>query len=1727
MVVGYQTPKPGPLRTAHFSPSPSARDEVCPRSPLRGIAAAVGYAEPEEVPEREERDVVQIMQRRLLSLRWANRAVAQLWHCDRGLNDLRGALLGVPFSDFRLLASGAPLVEEPMRLEWPVRPPGSPCPERPGWVGRPLALRNSGGVLQPVRSAPSVGRLMAMGPFPGRAPLPQQDPPPPVLAPVDVTGALLAGVAERLRGWRRPVGWRTAAFTFEEPPLAPRIGAPRGVLTVSLEVPRPSELPLEEWTPLGQAAWEQLKALFGPDAPRRSGDSPKGETVLSSEPSSGVTQSSLSFPCSETVPSSGSSVVMLGEDPRPFEEFRYPALCSTQGGASFGLRTQPCANDPGVGSRAGCDSTGLRLVEAGVEPNPGPREDFQLRPELLRWLVSTTGWPQPLVDGFAASHNALCSVFWDNTTDAFTQPWLRESPVWINPPFHLLGVVVRHIRKYGAHALVLCPHCSPSLTALRALSRDEVVLPRIPLFLRQGWDPMPTPPWGTSVFYVHHWPVGLRTLLGPTGDVSRPTHTPLLQCGDVESNPGPSSGPSAVLLSHQEWLLGEFVNDPGRAQWDVRWLMGQAGPDGGEPGSPRGLLFTCCICDESIYARTLLPLWGHRCPPGSFEAEEAEVEEPPRTGRGDALLSHGDVESNPGPSPSRKDKGVVRPREGVQEDVDMAPSAADPTFVPRCPGGPGDAILPSYEGGAMSAPAPRRPSLPGDGQEDWDGDLAHQPSVSSNAAFPKRGRSTGPGAAGNLWMEGPPPAHPPRSLSAPPLAPVTPPVSLQRLLQCPVGVLSHIPAALRATVGDALALLLRGVAEAPTELGMWALLAFPKLVLRANARGGRSHNTDVATEVNRRLFMWRTWQWGPLWEEALASARPQGQGPITRGRTAAAAVTEETCKRLRRLVGEGAPARAMQTLLSEGVHDAADPEVQQRLRELHPGAPPLASEDEGLLGTASPLVPNVSEAWLAAVLDAVRTFPNGSAPGPSGLRPSALQDLLCRNRRSGDLLPALATFVQACVNGRLPDTLGPMLCAARLIPLKKKDGGVRPVAVGEVLRRVVGKCLLRHPNVADQVKSLQPLQLGVGVPMACPIIAHGLRRAVNELPVTGDWAILQVDVSNAFNTVARSAIMAGARDFVPAVIPWMQFCYSKTVPLFTGDQVIHSSTGTHQGCPMGPLGFALGIQRALRTTAARTPLSWMSFYLDDGHLLAPLADLAAAFPVLQTELAAVGLRVNLAKCALWGPGERLVAQLPEDHPLRGVTSTPFLPDSGLQVLGLPVDFPGTLGKTRCVFDDAASKLSGGLSALAAAQDAQVQHALLRSCADACKLLFLAQGCEVGAPMVKQAMERADDDIMSTFEEVLGMPLSLPQRLQASLPMRKGGCGIKLLSTSAAPARLAFLATYAAKAAALGVPAHWCVPLECDVVSACEALAATGVTRTLAPLAGWRERPATICSAQSLHRQQRWWAEHVVEAQAERLRVLVQGTARDAARLALQCKGQGTGWMHVAPHPGLDTVMGHAEYQLGLRWWLGLPLVPDMADGEVCPKCHATALDRFGDHLMCCRQNNFSARHGALQDSLLLVLGIAKQPAEREQPLRQANASRVLRQQLRPADILLRGWAGGRDVAVDVTIAHPLQLAELPWQVDKAKSFLRRREELKIGKYEAACQLEGWGFLPMAFSTWATPGPGAFGLLARILRRAAAGADADDRSTRLAELRDTVTQSVMRQVVRLLEPALSL
>eukprot|EP00973_Karenia_brevis_P018974 2601049-Karenia_brevis.AAC.1 len=56
------------------------------------------------------------------------------------------------------------------------------------------------------------------------------------------------------------------------------------------------------------------------------------------------------------------------------------------------------------------------------------------------------------------------------------------------------------------------------------------------------------------------------------------------------------------------------------------------------------------------------------------------------------------------------------------------------------------------------------------------------------------------------------------------------------------------------------------------------------------------------------------------------------------------------------------------------------------------------------------------------------------------------------------------------------------MCGAPRTALKKEDGGIRPIAVGETLRRLVGKAFMAHDVVQLRLHKFVPHQLGVGVP---------------------------------------------------------------------------------------------------------------------------------------------------------------------------------------------------------------------------------------------------------------------------------------------------------------------------------------------------------------------------------------------------------------------------------------------------------------------------------------------------------------------------------------------------------------------------------------------------------------------------------------------------------------------
>ena len=76
------------------------------------------------------------------------------------------------------------------------------------------------------------------------------------------------------------------------------------------------------------------------------------------------------------------------------------------------------------------------------------------------------------------------------------------------------------------------------------------------------------------------------------------------------------------------------------------------------------------------------------------------------------------------------------------------------------------------------------------------------------------------------------------------------------------------------------------------------------------------------------------------------------------------------------------------------------------------------------------------------VLQAVPSFPRGSAGGPDGLCPQHLLDLTGASAELGgqQLLRALTSFCNHVLEGNTPSSVHPVFFGATLIPLRKKDG---------------------------------------------------------------------------------------------------------------------------------------------------------------------------------------------------------------------------------------------------------------------------------------------------------------------------------------------------------------------------------------------------------------------------------------------------------------------------------------------------------------------------------------------------------------------------------------------------------------------------------------------------------------------------------------------------------------
>ncbi|MCI03397.1 auxilin-like protein [Trifolium medium] len=149
-------------------------------------------------------------------------------------------------------------------------------------------------------------------------------------------------------------------------------------------------------------------------------------------------------------------------------------------------------------------------------------------------------------------------------------------------------------------------------------------------------------------------------------------------------------------------------------------------------------------------------------------------------------------------------------------------------------------------------------------------------------------------------------------------------------------------------------------------------------------------------------------------------------------------------------------------------------------------------------------------------------------------------------------------------------------------------------------------------------------------------------------------------------------------------------------------------------------------------------------------------------------------------------------------------------------------------------------------------------------------------------------------------------------------------------------------------------------------------------------------------------------------------------------------------------------------------------------------CRKACLDRFGEHAVHCREIPcFKYRHDFVRDVLFDVFKRAKISVKKETPVNFLTDPLEGRSTLRPADVLVYGWVGGKHACVDLTGVSPLVgLTIGDFIVGQAAL---KAASSKVAKHERTCSNNQHAFIPFAFDTFGFLTPEAVDILKRVQR----------------------------------------
>ena len=858
----------------------------------------------------------------------------------------------------------------------------------------------------------------------------------------------------------------------------------------------------------------------------------------------------------------------------------------------------------------------------------------------------------------------------------------------------------------------------------------------------------------------------------------------------------------------------------------------------------------------------------------------------------------------------------------------------------------------------------------------------------------------------------------------------------------------HVPKNARNAWASILTSTLNNILSDPDSIACWTkLFMLPRCTLSAPSPSRSRNNISKThdTTIKQRLNRWSNDDIITLWSEASSS-------PLQPD----CALNPEAAKlgRVKQAMEDGQYSKAAKMLASDGLV-AVSEQSHQEMQSKHPD-PDTDSLSPDLSST-----PPASDYVVppSLVSECIKSFPNGTSPGPSGLRASHLKEgITCPSPTiRSNLLNSLCDFVNLLSQGKVPAEIVPHLCGALLLGTRKKSGGLRPIAVGEVLRRLVSKCLVQsfHQLAANH---LSPHQLGVGIPNGAEAIVHAVRSVLqcDSLPDSNKY-VLQLDFSNAFNTISRNHMFTSVRSHLPSISSWLELCYRSSPFLHFGDHIILSKCGVQQGDPLGPLGFAMALHPLIEQVKDEVPeLVLNAWYLDDGTLCGTLDDLTHALDIIESVGPSYGLSLNRSKCLLYCPTESSITLRP-DIPIT---------HNGFSLLGAPIGPPEFCNQYIIDKGEQALALVPLLSSL---QDSQMAITLLRSCWSFGKMSYLLRSTP--SLYISEALSTFDRKVQEAFVALLGTPVSPWCWLKATLPVSMGGLNLRCTSLHSPAAYISSVTS--------------CAGMVSDIVNSPSAIS---LLPSLAP----------YTQLVALHAEKDHWlsiadidvpvtqrALSTAINQASLRRLIDSAPDSRSRALALSSSIQHAGdWLSVIPSRALGLHMLDQEFRACLHYWLGIRL---FSEGP-CAQC-SRHIDPFGDHhLSCLGHGEKITRHNTLRDVIFSAARLAALSPRLEAPYLLSNSS------ARPADVFLPSWKDGSPAALDVTVISPMQQLTLAESAVTQGHALKVAADRKIAVHGPRCQQAGIQFFPLPVETLGGWSTGAASVLKDIGHRQAARLD---------------------------------